>query len=285
MTYKKRNLKFQFTLKEGAFDEKGNNILTIDNIKAEVEMGAYGGVAGSELNARVFGLSMANMALLSYKGRQLSSIKQNMIKVWADGVPLFLGSITNCFADMNQMPDAPLIISAFATGFEQTINASPFSAEGSVDVATAIDSIAKTISYTVVNNGVNAKLSGVYFRGDPISQIRQICNAAGINSDFRLGVIYIWPQNGRVDDVRPYVSKSSGLIGYPVPSGYGMNFTSTFSNLFCLGRQVTLDTELPNASGEYTVISANHHLSTWMEGGPWCTVVYAASTDLGVITQ
>jgi len=285
MTYKKRSLKFQFTLKDGAFDEKGNDTLTIDNIKAEVEMGAYGGVAGSEMNARVFGLSLPNMALLSYKGRQLSSIKQNMIKVWANDEPLFLGAITNCFPDMNQMPESPLILNAFATGFEQTVNASPFSAEGSVDVATAINSIAKTINYTVVNNGVTEKLSGAYFRGDPISQIKQICSAAGINHDVRLGVVYIWPPGGRVDDVMPYVSKNNGLIGYPVPSGYGMSFNTIFSNLFCLGRRVKLDTELPNASGVYTVISAKHHLSTWTEGGPWYTSVYGASTDLGAIMQ
>ncbi len=60
------------------------------------------------------------MALLSYKGIQLNGAKQNMMKVWADDRPVFFGSITNCFADLNQMPDAPLIISAFSTGFDQS---------------------------------------------------------------------------------------------------------------------------------------------------------------------
>lgn len=285
MTYKKRSLKFQFTLKEGAFDQQGNDILTLDNVKAEVEMGAYGGQTGSELNARIYGLSIEKMAQLSYKGRQLSGPKQNIIRVWADDVPLFYGTITNCFTDFNQMPDAPLMIQSFATGFEQSIVSPPFSAKGSVDVADAIKSIATTIKYVVVNSGVTSKLSGGYFRGDPISQIRQIAEASGINVDFRLGVIYIWPQGGRADDVMPYVSPETGLIGYPVFTGYGINFTCNFSSLVCLGRKIKLDTSLPNASGTYTVITANHYLSSWIEGGPWNTTVYAAPVDLGVITQ
>lgn len=282
MTYKKRSLKFQFTLKEGKFDDKGNDILTIDNIKAEVEMGAYGGISGSEMNCRVYGLGIDQMALLSYKGRQLSAPKQNLIKVWADDSPIFYGTITNCFADLNQAPDAPLIIQSFSTGFEQSLVSPPFSASGSVDVVDAITSIAKEIGYAVVNNGVKAKLSGAYFRGDPISQMRQIADAAGINVDFRLGVIYIWPPEGHVDDVMPLVSPETGLFGYPVFSGFGITFTCSFSNLICLGRKIKLVTEYPNASGDYTVITANNYLSSWTEGGPWSTVVYAAPVALGV---
>ncbi|EBI4321364.1 hypothetical protein PMH75_002967 [Salmonella enterica] len=282
MTYKKRSLKFEFTLKEGAFDESGNNILTIDNIKAEVEIGAYGGISGTTLEARVFGLSIDNMALLSYKGIQLNGARQNMMKVWADGRPVFFGSITNCFADLNQMPDAPLIISAFSTGFDQSITAAPFSKEGVASVAEIITTIAASIGYTVVNNGVLAKLENPYFEGNPITQIQQCAHAAGIEIDFRLGAIYIWPQGGSIDDTIPLVSPQHGLIGYPVFSNYGINFQCQYSDLILRGRKVQLETSLPNGSGVYTVQSAIHHLSTWTEGGPWSTIVWASIGQLTV---
>ncbi|EBG0050132.1 hypothetical protein VQ196_000156 [Salmonella enterica] len=282
MTYKKRSLKFEFTLKEGAFDESGNNILTIDNIKAEVEIGAYGGISGTTLEARVFGLSIDNMALLSYKGIQLNGAKQNMMKVWADGRPVFFGSITNCFADLNQMPDAPLIISAFSTGFDQSITAAPFSKEGVASVAEIITTIAASIGYTVVNNGVLAKLENPYFEGNPITQIQQCAHAAGIEIDFRLGAIYIWPQGGSIDETIPLVSPQHGLIGYPVFSNYGINFQCQYSDLILRGRKVQLETSLPNGSGVYTVQSAIHHLSTWTEGGPWSTIVWASIGQLTV---
>lgn len=282
MTYKKRTLKFEFTLKDGAFDESGNNILTIDNIKAEIEIGAYGGITGTTLEARVYGLGIDNMALLSYKGIQLNGAKQNMMKVWADDRPVFFGSITNCFADLNQMPDAPLIISAFSTGFDQSITAAPFSKEGVASVNEIITTIASSIGYTVVNNGVLAKLENPYFEGNPIAQIQQCAHAAGIEIDFRLGAIYIWPQGGSIDDTIPLISPQNGLIGYPVFSNYGINFQCQYSDLILRGRKVQLETSLPNGSGVYTVQSAVHHLSTWAEGGPWSTVVWASIGQLTV---
>lgn len=282
MTYKKRTLKFEFTLKDGAFDESGNNILTIDNIKAEIEIGAYGGITGTTLEARVYGLGIDNMALLSYKGIQLNGAKQNMMKVWADDRPVFFGSITNCFADLNQMPDAPLIISAFSTGFDQSITAAPFSKDGVASVNEIITTIAASIGYTVVNNGVLAKLENPYFEGNPISQIQQCAHAAGIEIDFRLGAIYIWPQGGSIDDTIPLISPQHGLIGYPVFSNYGINFQCQYSDLILRGRKIQLETSLPNGSGIYTVQSAVHHLSTWTEGGPWSTIVWASIGQLTV---
>nr|WP_279077342.1 hypothetical protein [Hafnia alvei] len=282
MTYKKRTLKFEFTLKDGAFDESGNNILTIDNIKAEIEIGAYGGITGTTLEARVYGLGIDNMALLSYKGIQLNGAKQNMMKVWADDRPVFFGSITNCFADLNQMPDAPLIISAFSTGFDQSITAAPFSKDGVASVNEIITTIAASIGYTVVNNGVLTKLENPYFEGNPISQIQQCAHASGIEIDFRLGAIYIWPQGGSIDDTIPLISPQHGLIGYPVFSNYGINFQCQYSDLILRGRKIQLETSLPNGSGVYTVQSAVHHLSTWTEGGPWSTIVWASIGQLTV---
>jgi hypothetical protein len=281
MTYKKRSLKFQFTLKSGAFDDRGGNILTIDNIKAELEVGAYGGVTGTTLDARVYGLSMEKMALLSYKGIQLNGAKQNMIKIWADEEPIFFGSIMNCFADMNQMPDAPLHIMATATGFEQSVIAADFSARGSVSVADIITSIAKPIGYTVVNNGVKDVRDNPYYSGDPISQIRQCARDAGIEIDISLMVISIWTRGGRKDEVKPFISPEYGLIGYPVFNNYGISFSCIYSNLIIRGRELELVTSLPNASGTYTIQAAKHYLSTWTEGGPWMTTGWAS---IGPIT-
>lgn len=282
MTYKKRNLKFQFTLKEGLFDDQGNDTLTIDNNKAEVEIGAYGGIAGTNMEARIFGLSLNNMAALSYKGIQYNGSKQNLMKVWADDKPIFIGSITSCFADLNQMPDAPLIISAFSTGFDQSITAPPFSREGVASVAEIIQSISAGIGYTVVNSGVNAKVENPYFTGDPISQIHQVAELAGINIDFRLGAIYIWPQSGNVDDTIPLISPATGLLGYPIFTRTGITFQCVYSDLILRGRKIQLETSLPNGSGVYTIQSATHHLSSWTEGGPWATIVYASIGQLTV---
>lgn len=280
MTYKKRKLKFQFTLKSGAFDKRGGDVLTIDNVKAELEVGAYGGVTGTTLDARVYGLSLDNMALLSYKGIQLNGAKQNMIKIWADDEPIFFGSIMNCNSDMNQMPDAPLIIMATATGYDQSVVAADFSAKGTVLVVDIITAIAKSIGYAVVNNGVKNVIENPYYSGDPISQIRQCAKDAGIEIDTGLMVISIWARGGNRDEVKPFISPEHGLIGYPVFNNYGISFTCIYSNLILRGRKLELVTSLPNASGTYTVQAAKHYLSTWTEGGPWMTMGWASIAPL-----
>lgn len=276
MTYKKRNLKFEFTLKEGLFEEPDRNTLTIENIKAELQVGAYGGISGTQLEARVFGLSLESMALLSYKGLQLNGAKQNLIRVWANDEPIFYGSITNCFADLNQMPDAPLIISATATGFDQSRKASTFTSEGSVAVVDIIKAIAGEINYSVVNSGVDAVVENPYFQGNPIEQIHQVAELAKINMDIRNMNIFIWPKDGNVDQVVPFVSPEHGLIGYPVFSNWGISFQCQYSPLIIRGRDVQLETTLPNGSGTYTVQTGIHHLSSWIEGGPWVTQVWAS---------
>ena len=101
----------------------------------------------------------------------------------------------------------------------------------------------------MVNNGVLAKLENPYFEGNPIAQIQQCAHAAGIEIDFRLGAIYIWPQGGSIDDTIPLISPEHGLIGYPVFSNYGINFQCQYSDLILRGRKVQIETSLPNGSG------------------------------------
>lgn len=285
MTYKKRSLKFQFTLKSGKFDEDGNDILTINNIKAEIEVGAFGGVSGTTLEAKVYGLSKDNMALLSYKGIQINNPDQNMVKVWADDEPIFFGAIMSCYADMNQMPDAPLIISASATGIGQLVRCPDFSVKGTLKVSEIISSIAKSIGFTVIDSGVTSTVENPFYTGNAVEQITKCAHDAGIEKDIRMGVIYIWPQGGDLDAVMPYVSPENGLIGYPIFNNYGVTFQCTYSNLITIGRRVKLKTSIPNMDGTYAVAGAVHYLSSWIEGGPWITIVHAAMGKQETVRQ
>lgn len=245
MTYQMRSLKFQFTLAEGNFsDQSGTtgNVLTIDNIKAEIEVGAYGGVTGTTLDAKVYGLSLENMALLSYKGVQLNGAKNSMLKICANDEALFFGSITSCYLDSNQMPDAPLIIQATATGYDQSVAASAFSARGSATVYDIISSIASNIGYKVVNADVNITVIHPYYRGNPIEQIQKCAQENGINLDIKMGIIFIWTQNGNIDNVIPLILEESGLIGRPIFYKYGLSFNCLYSNLILRGRKIQIET-------------------------------------------
>lgn len=277
MTYKKRNLKFQFKLSSGAFDENGNDVLTLDNVKAEVQVASYGSLSANTLDARVYGLSLKHMALIGYKGVQYGITTQNMMKVWANEVSIFEGSIGWSFTDLNEAPDAPLIIQATSTGYAQSIQAADFSKSGEVKVSEIIASIASLIGYTIViSPSVTEVEKNPHYSGNYVDQILNCARSHNLLTDFRLGVVTIWKSGDAIDDQIPYVSPQTGLIGYPRFNGWGLEFTTTFSPLLILGRDVHIETSLPNASGRYSINAALHHLSSWMEGGPWITTCSAS---------
>lgn len=272
MTYQKRRLKFQFKLSSGAFDENGNDTLTIDNIKASVNVGGYGGVSGTVLNAEVYGLGLERMAMLSFKGIQYERTIQNMMKVWANDELIFTGSIGSCYTDLGRMPDAPLIIQATSTGYDQSVPVKDFHVQGDAKVADIISSIAKIIGYqAVIGDSVNDVEADPFYTGNYIEQITACARAHNLNWDFRNGTIYVWKEGDTIDKTVPLVSAKSGLIGYPIFNGWGVTITTMFSSLLVRGRNLQLQTDLPNASGLYGINNSQYILSTWQEGGPWFT--------------
>lgn len=281
MTYKKRTLKFQFKLEKGAFNDKGDNILTIDNIKANLHVGGYGGTSGTVMNAEVFGLSLEKMALLSFKGIQYESTTQNMMKVWANEELIFTGSIGSCYIDLGRMPDAPLIIQATSTFYDQSIETKDFSVKGDVKVSDIITAIAKSMGYAVViNSSINQVEKDPVYHGNLYQQLTDCLRAHDLTWDIRNGVIFVWKSGTTIDEVMPLVSSENGLIGYPIFNGFGVSITTSFSSLLVRGRNLKLETDLPNASGVYGINDVAYILSSWQEGGSWY-----AQCSLSLFTQ
>lgn len=280
MTYKKRLIKIEFTLTDQVFDglqgPTNDNVLTIDNARAIVEYNGYGGAALTTLTCRVYGLNLSNMAKLSYAGNLRGPTKNNRIKVWAQDELIFSGTITFATTDFNEAPDAPLVIEAHAVAAERSLPSSPLSIEGDVDVIEAIRSIADPLGIMVsVLEDINFPISNVHVTGDPVSQIIQLAKYANLNIDCSTEVIRIWSINGSWDDVVPYVSKDSGLIGYPVWTRDGLYLTTLFSSNLIAPRKMQLETDLPGASGMYTINTVKHVISSWVDGGPWFSFVVA----------
>lgn len=286
MTYKKRILKFQFTLTDQVFDgaqgPSTDNVLTIDNAKAVVEYNGYGGSALTTLSCQVYGLNLSSMAKLSYAGNLRGKTKNNYLKVWAQDELIFAGTITFATTDFNEAPDAPLVIEAHAVGAERSLPSLPFSREGSIDVIEAIRSISNPLGIMVsVLEDISFPLSNPYVVGDPISQIIQLAKMAKLNIDCSTGIVRIWSRKGSWDDIVPFVSKDNGLIGYPTWTRDGLYLTTMFSSNLIAPRKMKLETELPGASGMYVINTVKHVLSSWVEGGPWFSFVVANQIEEG----
>lgn len=280
MTYQRRELEVEFTLKSGTFDQQNGNVLRVKNMKCEMSISAFGGVTGTTLDMSLWGLSLDHMSKLTSKAQRFISQEQNLIKVVANGETVFLGTITASRVNLNQMPDAPIEITANAVGYERTITCTPTSVQGVTDVASLVQTIASKVGLKFVNVDVKIKAQNVHYSGNAIQQIQTIANDYDFYADVDIGTVYIYTSQNAIDAVMPFVSPQQGLLGYPIFYDIGINFRCMFSSSIRVGRKVRLETSLPNGSGEYLITQGTtHYLSSYVEGGPWETMVVAYALE------
>lgn len=142
MSYKERELTVSFTLANGTFDGGIGNTLTVKGFKCEAAISAFGGATGTMLELSLWGLSLENMAKLTTNAQKIIAAEQNAIVVYAGDTRVFSGSITSARINLNQMPDAPIEITAAAAGRERLIPCEPTSIRGDADVADMIRALA-----------------------------------------------------------------------------------------------------------------------------------------------
>lgn len=273
MSYRKRDITVEFTLAEGkTFDDSGN-VLTVRNARCYINMAVYGGIAGTQITLYLWGLSPEHMASLSYKGVwRGAGIGQNLMRVWADGRPIFEGAISDAYADYNQAPDVPLMITASVLFALRHKIVSPFSAKGDVAIDDIIMPMASSVGLKFENQGVKRSLLNPYFTGDIARQMLEA--AAAVDAEIDLGSVEkvtIWPRGQAKKLPGIDISPEHGLIGYPVFTNIGVSITTVFCMDIFIGRPVNLTSSLPNVTGSYNVKGVIHTLTSWVEGGQWST--------------
>ncbi|EAY0358992.1 hypothetical protein B2J38_16515 [Salmonella enterica] len=278
MSYVQRDITVEFTLSDGrTFDNGKGNILTIPGAKCFATVTVYGGTAGTQITLYVWGLSPAHMADLSYRGvwRPAQSTA-NKMRVKADGRLIFEGDITDAYADYNQAPDIPLILTG-QVGFNlRNQTAADFSAKGDVPVADIIRALASSAGLKFENQGVSRSLSNPHFSGNIVQQMLDAALAADINIDLGdVEKVTIWPKDKALDIPPLYISPDHGLIGYPVYTMTGLSATMIFCPDLFIGRRVHLESSLPNVTGDYQLTGVIHTITSRTVGGPWssnCTM-------------
>ncbi|EAM0988754.1 hypothetical protein K3L40_004370 [Salmonella enterica] len=289
MSYVQRDITVEFTLSDGrTFDNGKGNILTVSGAKCFATVTVHGGTAGTQITLYIWGLSPAHMADLSYRGvwRPAQSTANEM-RVRAGGRLIFEGDITDAYADYNQAPDIPLILTGQVSFNLRNQTAADFSAKGDVPVADIIRALASSAGLKFENQGVSRSLSNPHFSGNLVQQMLDAASAADINID--LGdaeKVTIWPKDKALDIPAVHISPDHGLIGYPVYTMTGLSATTTFCPDLFIGRRVHLESSLPNVTGDYQLTGVIHTITSRTVGGPWssnCTMTRL--NDNGTTTQ
>ena len=273
--YSKKELRYEFTLSKGTFDKEGNTKLSLGNIKSSFRVGAYGDYGGTQAEITIFGLSADRLATLSGKGIGVYTVNagDTNIDVYVGNTKIYSGGIYASYANMNGQPETALVMNAVAGLNLKTSSSAAFSLPGAVDVYNILAAICKAYGYGFKAPMVNAPVAqNPHFSGSPLEQIRDICGSYHLKYQVNDNVLTVWPEKEAIDSQVPLVSAENGLIGYPVFTQGGITFQTQYSSLLAQGREIQLDTSLPNASGRYLLTVVEHFLTSWTEGGSWHTV-------------
>lgn len=276
--YNQRSLRFEFTNETSSFDEKGNNKISISEVRSTVSFQSAGNLFGTQVNVSLFGLSMELLASLSSKAMGLfgSDTERISMKIYVGDTAIFVGYMTSSIANMNTVPNSALMITATANADLQNKPSPPFSFNGATPVTSVITAICKAAGYSPYITGLDGIVAtNPHYEGSIFNQLEKLCDDFEIAMSVASPTITFWPQNEKKDDVMPLISPEYGLIGYPIFSNGGVMFQTQFSTLLTTGRNIKLVTSLPHASGTYKLTSVSHELSSWMPDGPWHSVCIA----------
>lgn len=298
MSFIERKIDIRMVLDGDTFDGSNNTVL-LKGLRCQATILSYQGgqtPAGSQLQMRLHGMRGEDMAKLSTLGFSAGTYVKNYIEVSAgddaSGMSeVFSGNIASCLVDYNAMPDVGVDLLAFDGYTQQFAPVAGISYRGAMDVATMIQSICAQAGLKFINNGVTTKLSNHAAGGTAISQIQDICFAAGIAWSLQNGTLSIWPKLGNKDDTIIAIDANSGLVGYPMYSAQGVDVVSLFNPAIQVGRRMKVTSSTPNLNpqatlrfigqkpnmekpsgdGTYHIFSVTHDLSSQTPNGPWFT--------------
>jgi len=275
-SFVERLMNVTFTLKDGTFAETKTNQVTLSGLRMKASISNAGGVVLGNLNLTVYGMTMAMMNKLVVFSKDVSTNIGNTVAVTAGDASsgmaqVFYGGITQAHIDYGSAPDVALVLAANSGMPAQVTPAAANGYSGSTDVASIIESQAKSIGYGFKNNGVTVKIASPYLYGSAIQQIKSIAQAAGIVYDIEGGTVTIWPNGGVRDTTTLTLSPSTGLVGYPTYTGQAVDVSMLFNPSIKRGRQVVVTSVVPQACGTWFINDLSHELSAQDPGGSWFT--------------
>lgn len=310
-TLKRRSLDVNFTIKTGGFGPDGADSLTLTGHRVRAHITNAGMAAGSSLSLRVSGMSLSKMNRLSIIRARQTWQNANMITLYGSGddgamTAIFSGYITAAFVDFTGAPDVAFQVEANNLSLSAAKSMPVISFGTPVEFETVASLICESQGWALKNHGVKATFPNYYGYGDARSALEKLCLSvkAIFHFDFvnqNTQILHVWPKdyNYTADDIgsdMPYISKSSGLIGYPAYSDAGVLFQCLFNPYIRYFSPVKLKSDyapagwannqngqLPQgaspASSTWLPYVIEHTLESEIPDGQWQTFVGAVRGD------
>jgi len=279
-------LKFIFTLAIGSF-AAGGTVLTLEGLRASVNINNAGGAVLSTLRANIYGMTASDMNAVTTT-KWDPSFAKNTVQVYAvDGTQetlVFQGNIVNAWGIYAGMPEVYLMVEAQNNYLGQITSPSPTRTTLTTvtTIATVMQQLATSLGVNFENNGVTGTVrTGQSLSGSYVDQVRTMAQTYNFSYFFdpTSNTLAITPLNNpRPTQSVPLVSAQTGLIGYPIFNGYGVQFDTLFNPAILFGGTVEVVSSIPKANGTWMVVQMAHQLESQTPGGQWKSTVNSVYT-------
>lgn len=284
MAFNRKVIKITLVLggKEESFTSDNKNKLSATGLRISAEITNGNGAPSPSARVRVYGLPMETMdKLIRIRIRDLESLKDTIIvEAGEEGDELtvvFKGGITYAEPDFAEAPNVSVIITAQTAVMETMGSTAAESYEGPQEVVNIMGNICKRIGYTFEENGVNQKLDNVYLCNSDIKKIQWLAESA--NLDLYIENSHIAVTNkGQPRKLKiPVITPNTGLVGYPTPTKFGVQFKCFYDPLVRFGGLVRINDSLIDVcNGDWLIYGVRTLLETESDSARWFMDVAAA---------
>jgi hypothetical protein len=278
VSFAERRLDITIGLGKGDYGEAGADYTTFYSLRAAAQIIRTGNGGFSTATITLSGLPLSFINKISSLGKPITRDRLNTVSVAAGDAAsgmgtVFMGTIQEAWADFNAAPDVKFTIEAMNGTMDKMRPIPPTSYPGPADVATVMETFARSMGYTLENNGVTGQIPSSYFPGTLRDQIEAARLTADIDVYFDdvHSVLVISPKGVARGTAIPDISPATGMIGYPAYAAGGISVRTLYNPAIAFMGNVKITSGLQTACGIWTVNKLSHNLEAQTPNGAWFT--------------
>lgn len=276
-----------FKLAAGTFNGQGDSdTVRVEGMRVICDIDAPGGMELSTARIQVFGLSKAitdRLTVLAWQSMS-GALMRNEVTVEADDVVIFTGDVVNAMSDYQTAPEVPFNIFVQAGHIGQLQPGQAESYPGPVKASVIFNSIAQQLGVSLENNGVDSVVTDMYLPGTPMQKLRQLAKTAGVSFYYLPPVLAICPEGkARTGFDSVLINTESGMVGWPTIDRWGVTVTTLYNPAIQHGGRIKIESQFPQANGEWFVQVMSHRLESEIPGGVWFTRILATEQRYSIV--
>jgi len=255
----------------------GGNIQIIEGLACEVTVEKPGLPEKNSAAVKIWGLDrnrMKELTTLSFRPLEMGynpiSIKAG--ELGKDGKQpalslVFQGEITFAAADFSGAPDPCMDIEAVCGSYPQLMAAPVHTTKGAATADSLFAQWSKEAGYTYRNEGVTSSVQNAWFPGSPIDKMMKLARDIRCELLIDDGVVIVLPPGKVRSGNAVFLSKATGLIGYPTFNQDGIVCKCIYNPDLIHGGLIEVESIVPHATEAWKITKLTHNLSAYVPGG------------------